>query len=145
MRMLLTVMLAGLLAGVPAQAAESPIYTTGHGAIRGYDPVAYFTVGQPMKGTPHITHEWRGATWHFTSVENRDRFAADPERYAPAYGGYCAYAVAHGATARTVPEAFEIVDGRLYLNYSEDVQRRWDADQAGFIRRADANWPGVLD
>jgi hypothetical protein len=87
---------------------------------------------------------WQGAAWRFASAENRERFEADPVAYAPQYGGWCAWAVAEGYTASTVPEAWKIVDGRLYLNYSRGVQRRWERDIPGNIARADANWPGVL-
>ena len=84
-----------------------------------------------------------GATWYFACAENRDRFAADPERYAPQYGGYCAWAVAHGYTAKIDPEAWKIVDGKLYLNYSKDVQADWAEDIPGNISKGDANWPKI--
>ena len=87
---------------------------------------------------------WRGATWHFASDANRALFEADPLAFAPQYGGWCAWAVAEGYTASTVPDAWSIVDGRLYLNFSRSVQRRWERDIPGNIARADANWPGVL-
>jgi YHS domain-containing protein len=112
-------------------------------AIEGTDPVAYFTEGRPVEGASAFAHEWRGATWYFASAENRDRFAADPERYAPQYGGYCAWAVAHGYTAKIDPEAWKIVDGRLYLNYSKDVQADWVEDIPGNIAKGDANWPTI--
>ncbi len=123
-----------------AQAAEG-IYSEGGIAIDGTDPVAYFTDGRPVAGDPAITHDWRGAIWRFSSVANRDAFAADPEAYAPQFGGYCAWAVAEGYTAATVPEAWRIEDGKLYLNYSRRIQRRWERDIPGNITRAEANWP----
>ena len=107
--------------------------------------VAYFTQGSPVAGDPAITHDWNGATWRFSSTENRDAFAADPAAYAPQYGGYCAYAVSEGYTASTVPEAWSIVDGKLYLNYSTGVKGRWEQDIPGRISAADANWPKVLE
>jgi YHS domain-containing protein len=110
-------------------------------AIEGYDPVAYFTEGRPVEGASAFAHEWMGATWYFVSAENRDRFAADPEPYAPQYGGYCAWAVAHGYTAKIDPEAWKIVDGKLYLNYSKDVQADWVEDIPGNIAKGDVNWP----
>lgn len=140
--------LAGLLALAPASAAfaEAPIYQSFLGtAIDGTDPVAYFTEGRPVEGSSEFTHDWNGATWRFASAENRDRFAADPEAYAPQYGGYCAWAVAQGYTASTDPEAWRIVDGKLYLNYDANVQAKWEADVPGFIEKADANWPAVLE
>jgi len=110
-------------------------------AIEGTDPVAYFTEGRPASGLSDFEHEWMGATWRFVSAENRDRFAADPERFAPQYGGYCAWAVSQGYTAKIDPEAWKIVDGKLYLNYSKDVQTQWSADVPGNITKGDANWP----
>jgi YHS domain-containing protein len=112
-------------------------------AIRGTDPVAYFREGRPVAGRAEFTHVWQGATWRFATAANRDTFAADPARYAPAYGGLCAWAVAEGYTAPIDPAAWRIVEGRLYLNYSRSIQHRWERDIAGNIRRADANWPRI--
>jgi YHS domain-containing protein len=124
--------------------ANDPIDKDGKGvAIKGYDVVAYFQQGQPSKGSAAFTHQWMGATWWFTSAENRDRFVASPERYAPQYGGYCAYAVSQGHTASIDPEAWKIVDGKLYLNYSKGVQKKWSEDVPGYIKKGDANWPGL--
>ncbi|PWJ16237.1 YHS domain-containing (seleno)protein [Jannaschia seohaensis] len=138
---------AAALAAValPRVAAAQSVYAEGGVAIDGTDPVAYFTEGRPVAGDAAITHDWNGATWRFSTEANRADFAADPEAYAPQYGGYCAWAVAEGYTASTVPEAWEIVDGKLYLNYSRRIQRRWERDIPGNISRADANWPGVLN
>lgn len=109
-------------------------------AVRGTDVVAYFTEGRPVPGRAEFTHAWRGATWRFASAGNRDRFAADPDRFAPAYGGFCAFAVSEGYTAPIDPNAWRIVDGRLFLNYSRSVQQRWERDIPGRVARADANW-----
>lgn len=129
-----------------ASAAEDKIYQSYFGtAIDGTDPVSYFTEGRPVEGSSKYTHEWNGATWRFASEENRALFAANPEKYAPQYGGYCAWAVSQGYTASTEPEHWSIVDGKLYLNYSADVQARWVKDKPGFIAKADANWPKVLE
>ena len=100
------------------------IFTHAGLAIRGYDPVAYHLQAQPAKGIPQISYQWRGATWLFATAENRDSFQAEPERYAPQYGGYCAYAVSKGRTASIDPEAWRVVDGKLYLNYSRGVQKK---------------------
>lgn len=125
-------------------AATPEIYTEAGIAVDGTDVVAYFTQGEPVTGDANITHDYMGATWQFSSEENRATFAADPESYAPQYGGYCAYAVSKGATAPTVPEAWTIVDDKLYLNFSLGVKETWKADIPGNIAKADANWPGVL-
>ncbi|WP_425092471.1 YHS domain-containing (seleno)protein [Tropicimonas sp. S265A] len=129
----------------PALAAEPPVFANGGQAIRGYDPVAYFKQGAPVRGTQAHTHRWNGAEWLFSSDANRAAFAADPEAFAPQYGGYCAWAVAEGYTASTVPEAWKIVDGKLYLNFSRRIQRRWERDIPGNIARGDGNWPAVLN
>jgi YHS domain-containing protein len=112
-------------------------------AIEGYDPVAYFEEGKPVEGDSDYTHDWMGATWYFASAANRDLFAADPEKYAPQYGGYCAWAVANGYTAKIDPQAWAVVDDKLYLNYSLDVQKQWQQDVPGNITKADGNWPGI--
>ncbi|MEM9060884.1 MAG: YHS domain-containing (seleno)protein [Pseudomonadota bacterium] len=126
--------------------AKEGVYQSLFGtAIDGTDAVAYFTEGRPIEGSSDFTHEWNGATWRFSSAENRDLFAADPAKYAPQYGGYCAWAVAQGYTASTDPEAWKIVDGKLYLNYNKDVQSRWETDIPGHIASGDANWPKVLE
>ncbi|MEM8577194.1 MAG: YHS domain-containing (seleno)protein [Pseudomonadota bacterium] len=132
------------LAYTAARAATPPIYAEDGVAIDGTDPVSYFADGRPVAGVRAITFDWSGATWRFASAAARDAFAADPVAYAPQYGGYCAYAVSEGYTASTIPEAWKIVDGKLYLNFSRRVQRRWERDIPGRIAAADANWPGVL-
>src|SRR5512135_2769630 len=107
-----------LLAITRPALALDPIDKTGGVAIRGYDPVAYFTESKPVEGSKQFTFEWQGATWRFASAANRDLFAKTPEKYAPQYGGYCAYAVSQGHTATIDPQRWRIVDGKLYLNYS---------------------------
>ncbi len=132
------------LAGRAARAAEPPVFATDGTAINGYDPVAYFTEGRAVPGDAGLTLAWNGTIWRFASAANRDAFAAEPERFAPQYGGYCAYAVANGYTARTDPDAFTVHDGKLYLNFNRRIRSRWERDIPGNISRADANWPGVL-
>jgi YHS domain-containing protein len=138
----LTVLLLGLATTAIAGKVD-PVYQHGGPAIRGYDAVAYFEQSAPVKGTSQFSYQWRGATWLFASAENRDRFQADPERYAPQYGGYCAYAVSKGHTASIDPEAWTIVDGKLYLNYSKGVKKKWEEDVPGNIVKADKNWPDL--
>ncbi|MEM6408993.1 MAG: YHS domain-containing (seleno)protein [Pseudomonadota bacterium] len=127
-----------------AIAKTDAVYNTGGIAIDGTDAVAYFTQSAPVAGSSDITHEWNGVTWQFASAANRDAFAADPESYAPQYGGYCAWAVSQGYTAETSPDAWTIVDGKLYLNFNKRIRRRWERDIPGNIEAGDANWPGVL-
>jgi YHS domain-containing protein len=113
-------------------------------AIRGADPVAYFTEGAAVPGNADYQYTWNGATWQFSSAENRALFVANPEAYAPQYGGYCAKAMSEGNLASVDPRVWTIVDGKLYLNYSPDVQQQWVQDIPGNIVKADANWPDVL-
>lgn len=124
--------------------ASDPVYATGNGAIDGYDPVAYFQAGEPVKGKQELSHQWNGADWHFSSQENLALFRANPEKYAPAFGGYCAFAVASGYTAKTDPQAFAIVNDRLYLNFDPPTQKDWIQDQKALIAAGQQNWPGVL-
>jgi hypothetical protein len=142
------VVVAMLISAAGAAAAESkPAINKGAGdvAMRGYDPVSYVVAGAPMKGDPRFEYRWKDAVWLFTSRANRARFIKDPERYAPQFGGYCAWAISRGYTADADPEAWRIIDGRLYLIYSKTVQRRWEQDVEGNIAKARANWPSVLD
>ena len=114
-------------------------------AIKGYDPVAYFTEGRPVLGDPAIRAEYDGAVWQFTTVEHRDAFLAHPTRYEPEYGGFCAYGAAQGLKTDIDPAAFSIIGGRLYLNASVDVRTRWRSELLNSIARADRNWAEVKD
>ena len=126
--------------------ALDPTYTSlfSSKAIKGYDTVAYFTEGKPVEGKSEFTTEYKEATWLFSSQENLDLFLANPEKYAPQYGGYCAYAVSQGQTASIKPELFTIHEGKLYLNYSESINDRWLKNKEEFIVDADQNWPKLL-
>nr|WP_086939811.1 YHS domain-containing (seleno)protein [Thaumasiovibrio occultus] len=131
----------------PAALAIEPVYSDyfGYGkAIKGYDPVAYFTQGKPVEGSSDYQYEWMGADWQFASAEHRDLFVANPEKYAPQYGGYCAWAVSEGYTAAIDPNAWYIYQDKLYLNYSRSVQNTWQRDVPGNIARGDQNWPKLL-
>ena len=134
---------AFLLLLSPLHAAKPEI--NGKVAIKGYDPVAYFVSKAPTKGQKSITHRWKGSEWRFASSANRDKFIKDPTKYAPQFGGYCSWAVSQGYTASIDPKAWRIVDGKLYLNYSQRIQKKWAADIPGNIRKGNANWPKVLD
>jgi len=122
-------------------AAESKVYTKEGVAIGGADPVAYFTDESFVPGSAEHSYEWRGATWQFANAENQALFASDPESYAPQYGGYCAWAVGQNALAAIDPNAWSIVDGKLYLNANENIQNRWNKDIPGNIALAEENWP----
>lgn len=140
--------LAAAAAMIPttASAQKDPVYTgfLSNLALDGFDAVAYHTQGRPVEGDRSFEIEWNGADWRFVSAENRDLFLADPEAYAPQYGGYCAWAVTNGDLVRGDPEVWAIVDGRLFVNYDARIQSMWDGDRSGFITAADAVWPDVL-
>jgi YHS domain-containing protein len=125
--------------------AVAPVNVTAEGiAIKGYDPVAYFTEQMPVKGSATFEYLWSGAKWRFATAEHRDLFKSGPEKYAPKYGGYCAYAVSKGKIVDIDPEAWTVFEGRLYLNVSRDVRRLWEKDKEEYIKKADANWPRLL-
>jgi YHS domain-containing protein len=138
--------LAVAAVSVPAIAAKAPVSTglLNNVAVGGHDAVAYFRGGKPVLGSRDHSVQSQGAEYRFASAANRDAFQAEPARYAPQYGGYCAWAVAQGYTAPGDPKVWKIVNGKLYLNYNQDVGRKWEADVPGFIRKGDANWPRVL-
>ncbi len=119
------------------------VYQTDGIAIHGYDAVAYFQNEKPVKGKKEFEHQWTGAMWRFSSAENRDLFIKEPERYSPQYGGYCAYGMSSGYAAPTRPEAWSVVQGKLYLNYNLEVRKIWEKDRPGHIARADVNWPQI--
>ncbi len=108
--------------------------------ISGYDPEAYFTDGKPVRGSGYHVTVVDGVTYVFSNAEHRKMFEADPQKYLPAYGGYCAYGVAVGKKFVADPEVWKIVQGKLYLNLDKDIQQKWDKDTTGYIKKADANW-----
>ncbi len=109
---------------------------------KGYDPVAYHTVGKATPGSDKITHDWKGVTWRFASEENKKLFAANPEKYAPQYGGFCSWGVANGRLFDVDPvNGWKIVDGKLYMNFNADILKAWEKDIPGFIQKAQASWP----
>ena len=136
---------AASLSGIAARADTGrPVNTLGAAdgvAIRGYDPVAYFRDGGARLGKPEFSVQHGGATWRFASAEHKALFEADPARYLPAYGGFCAYGTSRGYLVKIEPEAWSIVDGRLYLNYDLGVRKTWLGDKRKYIIRADGNWP----
>lgn len=144
---LAAVVFLGVSAFATSASAGSPeVFTARFSdlAVGGYDPVAYFEDGAPAKGEKEFAYSYNGATWRFASAENLEKFKADPEAYAPQYGGYCAWAVSQGYTAPGNPQNWSVRGGKLYLNYNDKVQSDWLKDPDGFIAKGDANWPGVL-
>jgi YHS domain-containing protein len=121
-------------------AQQDEIYVKDNAAINGYDVVAYFKEGKPVKGVAEFTISYKGVNWLFANKENAEQFKLNPEKYEPQYGGYCAFGCSRGYKAKTSPDAWTIVDGKLYLNYNTDVRDTWNKDQPAYIRKADANW-----
>jgi hypothetical protein len=144
--------IAALWFSSAARAAQPPINTLRNSvfggrsdtAINGYDTVAYLTAGKAVKGEDSLVTDWMGAKWKFSTQASLDLFKADPEKYAPQYGGYCAYGVAQGYLVKVEPEQFTLRDGKLYLNFDADVQAKWRRDAARFIKDADAKFPALL-
>ena len=144
-RLLLIGALAVAMVSSPASARSPEIYTgiLSSTAVGGYDPVAYFREGKPVQGKKDLTHTWKGVTWRFVNAKNLDDFKAMPEAYAPQYGGYCAWAVSQGYTAKGDPNAWSIVDGKLYLNYTKTGRETWRQNRTAYIAQADRNWAAV--
>ena len=127
------------------QAQKTEIYAPGGKAIRGYDPVAFFTDSKPVMGADSLSFSWKGATWQFANRQNLQRFKANPEKYAPQYGGYCAYGMSEGHKAPTDPNAWTIVNDKLYLNYSPKVKEMWIKNPSERIEMANKNWTTLKD
>lgn len=125
------------------QTDSGEIYSNEEGAIGGYDPVAYFKEQRPVKGNKEFTTNWNSATWYFSSEANLNDFKSYPQKYAPQYGGYCAYGTAEGHKAPTQPDTWTIVNDKLYLNYNMDVKKLWMKAQTDLIIKADSNWASV--
>lgn len=129
----------------PAQAASAEVFNTNGVAIHGYDPVAYFEAGKAVDGKDDHSLRWLGVVWRFSSAKNMAAFEANPNAYAPKYGGYCAYAMSQGSIATSVPEAWTIHKGSLYLNFSTGVRGIWRKDIPGYVAAADDYWPDILN
>ncbi len=139
---LTAILLLSSPSALPAAERVDPVSKDGSGvALKGYDPVAYFEAQAAVKGVPEFTHRWMDATWQFSSAARRDLFVKNPEKYAPQFGGYCAWAVSKNYTAPIDPLAWKIIDSKLYLNYSKDVQKKWEDGVLKRIEQASANWP----
>jgi len=136
---LVTALIVIVSAKLMAQKAE--VFSNSSRAISGYDPVAYFKEGRGVKGSKAFTTKWNDATWYFSSKQNLDSFVKSPQKFAPQYGGYCAYGMSDGHKAPTDPAAWTIVNGKLYLNYSLKVKEYWNKEQQERIKKADDYWP----
>jgi len=112
-------------------------------ALRGYDPVSYFTDGKPQQGLPAHNYVYKGSKFQFASADNQKLFVDNPDKYAPQFGGFCSYGTAQGYKVSTQPDAFSVVDGKLYLNYNREVVKIWQQDVPGNISKAEENWPEV--
>jgi YHS domain-containing protein len=126
-------------------AQKSPVFEQSGKAIRGYDPVAYFTEEKPVPGKDEFVYNWNNTSWYFSSQQNLDSFKTAPERYAPQYGGYCAYGLSNGYKAPTSPDVWTIVNGKLYMNYNIQVREAWDKKRDERIEKADKHWPEIKD
>lgn len=133
------------LSTVCAVAQKSEIYAPGGKAIDGYDPVAFFITAKPVKGVDSLAYTWKGSVWLFASRQDLRSFSANPEKYAPQYGGYCAYGAAQGHKASSEIDTWTVVNGKLYFNYNGHVKGLWIKDQQEMIRTADKQWPAIKD
>lgn len=136
---------AFLIVATIAFSQKDSIYQNKSGAIEGYDPVAYFNEEKAIKGSKEFMFKWRDSHWLFSSAENLNAFKENPEKYIPQFGGYCAYAVSQGYIYKSDPETWKIVEGKLYLNYSEKIQEKWSNNQSNLLKQAEANWPKVIE
>lgn len=140
------ILVLGLLVSAFSWSAN-PIYINASSklAIDGYDPVSYFTESKAVEGVADHALNWQGATWHFSSAENKALFESDPEKYAPQYGGYCAYAVSINKLYKIDPHQFTVMNDKLYLNLNHSTLKKWRKAPEKYIEKANANWPALLD
>jgi len=138
-----TILAVSLLIGARAQ--TSAVFIADGKAIKGYDPVAFFTESRAVMGKDSLRYQWQGASWCFASRKDLESFTANPEKFAPQYGGYCAYGTAQGHKAPTQVETWSVIDGKLYFNYNLKVKEAWSKDRTAMIQKADRNWPGLKD
>jgi YHS domain-containing protein len=132
------------IAGSAAAGADSPVPAVNADqgiGLKGYDPVAYFINGAPTKGSEQYSFAWKGVAYRFASTGNLEKFKADPEKYLPQYGGYCAYAMSLDRIADIDPSRWAIVNGKLYLNNGFVAEKLWSLNKNGNIVSADRNWP----
>lgn len=145
MKRLLIIAALALVTVIQAKAQSSEIFAPAGKAIKGYDPVAFFKEAKPVKGSEKFEYKWKDASWYFSTAENLEAFKADPEKYAPQYGGYCAYGAAEGHKSPTLTETWTVLNDKLYFNYSTKVKEAWTKDQANLIKKADEKWPELKE
>ncbi|MBI1767026.1 MAG: YHS domain-containing protein [Bacteroidetes bacterium] len=138
MKRFLTVVAVVVLTNVAF--SQSKVFATNGMAINGYDAVAYFTEGKAVKGSESYSTSWNNSTWVFASKESLDKFKSNPEKYSPQFGGFCAFGVSRGYTVQTDPNAWTIVNDKLYLNYNQQVKDDWMKDRDNLISKAEKNW-----
>jgi len=127
------------------KAQKSEVFAPGGKAIKGYDAVAFFTQAKPVKGTDSLSYQWKEATWLFATRADMEAFKTNPEKYAPQYGGYCAYGLSQGHKAPTETDTWSVLNDKLYFNYNLKVKEMWSKDQQNFIKAADEKWPQLKD
>jgi YHS domain-containing protein len=145
MKRTIFIALIAFLGIAQAKAQKSEIFAPGGKAIKGYDPVAFFTESKPVKGVDSLTYEWKEAKWLFASRQNLEAFKANPDKYAPQYGGYCAYGTAQGHKAPTQTDTWTVLNDKLYFNYNSKVKELWVKDQQNLIKEGDEKWPAIKD
>lgn len=124
--------------------AQKPVIFQRDGkALSGYDVVSFYSETGPLMGHDSLSVQWQGASWLFASAASKEAFTANPEKFAPQFGGYCAYGMAGGYKASTTIDTWTIENGRLYFNYNKKVKTFWDKDRAGYIEKANSNWPAI--
>lgn len=143
MKHTIIIALLAMFSIVKAQAQKSEIFVSGGKAIKGYDPVAFFTQSKPVKGADSLSYQWKDATWLFSTRQNLEAFKANPDKYAPQYGGYCAYGTSQGHKAPTQTDTWTVVNDKLYFNYNSGVKTLWTKDEQNLILVADQKWPEV--
>lgn len=143
MKHFLIIAALAFITAIQAYAQQSEIFSPGGKAIKGYDPVAFFKESKPVKGSDKFQYKWKDATWFFSTSENLEAFKADPEKYAPQYGGYCAYGTSQGHKSPTQTDTWTVANDKLYFNYNDKVKELWTKDQANLIKVADEKWPEV--
>jgi len=145
MKKLFLFTLLTIFSAIQMNAQQKQVFTKNDIAVNGYDVVAYFTDSKPIKGNNEHTVTWNDAKWLFASAEHASLFKTNPEKYAPQYGGYCAYGCSRGYKAKTEPDAWSIANGKLYLNYNVEVRELWKKDIDTYIKKADAAWESIKD